>query len=573
MSFEIGPLPPIGPLGATAAHRAGPRPGSRWTSRAARRRPSPCATALSCRCRRSPPTEVLDAIGAAAERAAELRSENRELHFRKDEATGRVIVQVRDLAGNVIRTIPPSSALEIMSGAQHLAMARASHSPASPPASTPARSSSSSWRSSARALTRIQNRQYAVSGMQTALKDIASKLSTLKSAATALTSDATWKQTPEGRVLRQHARRRHADGRRRHRRPHGPGQPPRLLGAARLLVPGRHRRHDHDHATPTTRRTRCRSRSARRRRSSSSPTRSTRSPPAPSSPRSSRTPPTRTAWSSPRARPARSPTSTSAGGVTSEDGDLRDARSDQARRRVRRSTASRKTAKTNVLENVDPGPAHHAQGRRPPRRRRSASASPRSTATRSRPRSRRSWTPTTPSSTRTRAEMTEKPISNPASEFQAGYGQLYGDTGLQSMLNTLRRQMTNVVTDAGINDLGDLGISIPKSTGGVVSDDAKAGKLTIDDAKLSLALESNWTARQELLHRLLQAGHRLRRHPDRQRRRDRRPAQERGPQHRLAQGPADQGQRAHRRQGKASEGAVRGHGDRACRTARPSRPG
>ena len=36
----------------------------------------------------------------------------------KDEASGRVIVQVRDLAGNVIRTIPPSSALEIMAGAR-----------------------------------------------------------------------------------------------------------------------------------------------------------------------------------------------------------------------------------------------------------------------------------------------------------------------------------------------------------------------------------------------------------------------------------------------------------------------
>jgi hypothetical protein len=29
-----------------------------------------------------------------------------------------VIVQVRDLAGNVIRTIPPSTALDIMAGAK-----------------------------------------------------------------------------------------------------------------------------------------------------------------------------------------------------------------------------------------------------------------------------------------------------------------------------------------------------------------------------------------------------------------------------------------------------------------------
>ena len=34
-----------------------------------------------------------------------------------------MIVQVRDLEGNVIRTIPPSDALDIMSGAAALAMA------------------------------------------------------------------------------------------------------------------------------------------------------------------------------------------------------------------------------------------------------------------------------------------------------------------------------------------------------------------------------------------------------------------------------------------------------------------
>ena len=52
----------------------------------------------------------------AARVAEELRAQKRELHF---EATGngRVIVQVRDLDGNVIRTIPPAKALEVASGA------------------------------------------------------------------------------------------------------------------------------------------------------------------------------------------------------------------------------------------------------------------------------------------------------------------------------------------------------------------------------------------------------------------------------------------------------------------------
>jgi flagellar hook-associated protein 2 len=93
-----------------------------------------------------------------------------------------------------------------------------------------------------------------------------------------------------------------------------------------------------------------------------------------------------------------------------------------------------------------------------------------------------------------RNELTEKPVANPTGQFDAGQGQLYGDSGLSSMLNVLRRQMTNIVTDAGINDLSDLGIGMPASAGGTVSNDAKAGKLTIDDSKLSAALDSNWVA-------------------------------------------------------------------------------
>ena len=94
----------------------------------------------------------------------------------------------------------------------------------------------------------------------------------------------------------------------------------------------------------------------------------------------------------------------------------------------------------------------------------------------------------------TRTELTEKPVKEPTSEFQAGYGVLHGDTGLESMLNTVRRQMATIVSGAGINDLADLGISVPKAVGGTVSEAGKAGKLVIDDTKLATALESDWTA-------------------------------------------------------------------------------
>jgi flagellar protein FlaG len=65
----------------------------------------------------SPPPDVLREVQAAGRRAAELAAQHRELHFEKDQASGRVIVQVRDLDGNVLRTIPPSHALAVMSGA------------------------------------------------------------------------------------------------------------------------------------------------------------------------------------------------------------------------------------------------------------------------------------------------------------------------------------------------------------------------------------------------------------------------------------------------------------------------
>jgi hypothetical protein len=64
----------------------------------------------------SPPPVVLEDMHTAARVAAELRAQQRELHF-ETAGNGRVIVQVRDLDGNVIRTIPPARALEVAAGA------------------------------------------------------------------------------------------------------------------------------------------------------------------------------------------------------------------------------------------------------------------------------------------------------------------------------------------------------------------------------------------------------------------------------------------------------------------------
>ncbi len=66
-----------------------------------------------------PPDEVLRrGRRRAADRADELVARTTaSCTSRKDEDSGRVIVQVRDLDGHVIRTIPPSEALDVLSGA------------------------------------------------------------------------------------------------------------------------------------------------------------------------------------------------------------------------------------------------------------------------------------------------------------------------------------------------------------------------------------------------------------------------------------------------------------------------
>jgi flagellar protein FlaG len=64
----------------------------------------------------SPPPEVSAEVDAAWARGEELAAQNRELHFARDEVTGRMIIQVRTLDGEVLRTIPPSEMLNVMSG-------------------------------------------------------------------------------------------------------------------------------------------------------------------------------------------------------------------------------------------------------------------------------------------------------------------------------------------------------------------------------------------------------------------------------------------------------------------------
>ena len=64
----------------------------------------------------TPPPEALAEVDRAYQRVAELAAQNRELHFSKDKASGRIIVEVRDMEGHVLRTIPNTKALHILGG-------------------------------------------------------------------------------------------------------------------------------------------------------------------------------------------------------------------------------------------------------------------------------------------------------------------------------------------------------------------------------------------------------------------------------------------------------------------------
>lgn len=118
MTFEIGPLTPAPrPEGASPARAAAATGAPGFQAVLSAAAPAAPVDTAELSLPGSPPPEVLDQVGAAADRAEQLADRGRELHFETDKQTGRVIVQVRDLAsGRVIRTVPPEDALDMLTG-------------------------------------------------------------------------------------------------------------------------------------------------------------------------------------------------------------------------------------------------------------------------------------------------------------------------------------------------------------------------------------------------------------------------------------------------------------------------
>ncbi|MBW3609426.1 MAG: hypothetical protein KY463_13985 [Actinobacteria bacterium] len=112
MSFALHPpgAGPVGP-GATSAPAATTRPAVEPQRSFAAAAPSPIQNTSS-----SPAATVQADVAKAARRYEELRQMGRELHFRVEDG-GQVVIDVCTLDGRVVRTVPPSEGMAIVTGA------------------------------------------------------------------------------------------------------------------------------------------------------------------------------------------------------------------------------------------------------------------------------------------------------------------------------------------------------------------------------------------------------------------------------------------------------------------------
>ena len=100
----------------------------------------------------------------------------------------------------------------------------------------------------------------------------------------------------------------------------------------------------------------------------------------------------------------------------------------------------------------------------------------------------------------TRTDIAEKKVVNASTTADLQKGQLFGDLGLDSMLSSLKNTLTQTVNSIGsLGKLSDIGITLPKSTG-VVTDDAKAGKLTFDETAFDAQMDKDPTQVQTLFN-------------------------------------------------------------------------
>ena len=109
MSFDIASVGRTPPLSGPA--RTAPPSGNSASASASASEPVKVDMIPS-----SPPPEVQDAMGVAAQAYDKLQASGRGLHFKVDDATGKLIVEVHDQHGKILFTVPASKALDVAGG-------------------------------------------------------------------------------------------------------------------------------------------------------------------------------------------------------------------------------------------------------------------------------------------------------------------------------------------------------------------------------------------------------------------------------------------------------------------------
>jgi flagellar hook-associated protein 2 len=99
-----------------------------------------------------------------------------------------------------------------------------------------------------------------------------------------------------------------------------------------------------------------------------------------------------------------------------------------------------------------------------------------------------------------RAKVSEKPIANASTAAQAKTGALYGDAGLNSVLRQLRQAVSDPIAGnaSALDGMGELGVSTGTASS-TINADSVAGKLTFDSTKLTAALATDPLAVRKLL--------------------------------------------------------------------------
>jgi flagellar protein FlaG len=110
MSIQIGRFTPYQALAASPLAGVAARAGASGSAGAA------ASDTLLDSIPPAPTEEARAMVDRAAQVVDDLYKNHRELHFSVDKSTNRVVIEVRDLEGHVLKTIPPAKALDVMSG-------------------------------------------------------------------------------------------------------------------------------------------------------------------------------------------------------------------------------------------------------------------------------------------------------------------------------------------------------------------------------------------------------------------------------------------------------------------------